>query len=61
MQLSSFNKAAGIIFISNYAKYNILDKLKRVMKTRLAEDYESNIDKKSKEIDSKIQLLNCNQ
>ena len=28
MQLSSFNKAAGIIFISNYAKYNILDKLK---------------------------------
>ena len=31
------------------------------MKTRLAEDYESNIDKKSKEIDSKIQLLNCNQ
>jgi glycosyltransferase involved in cell wall biosynthesis len=35
MQLSSFNKAAGIIFISNYAKNNILDRLKVKNKWRV--------------------------
>jgi glycosyltransferase involved in cell wall biosynthesis len=35
MQLSSFNKAAGIIFISNYAKNNILDRLKAKSKWRV--------------------------
>jgi glycosyltransferase involved in cell wall biosynthesis len=35
MQLSSFNKASGIIFISNYAKNNIIDRLKVKNKWRV--------------------------